>query len=533
FSGTAFSSYVPHTVRGKETKQCTDCHLSEKNDNNAWMANLLLHGSNSVNHIGRYAYVAIEHGFEAVQVAERDEPSAVIGSYLHKLAYPDLYQGHVERGRKLKVAHEHPGKTLNVQLRGEYLYAAEGPRGLWIYDVANVDNKGFSERIVTAPVSPLGQRFYMNTKYCTSVAAPSTMTIDPSRTQIPANQEQQIHPLYNYLYVTDKHEGLVVVGPVTTLFDGNPTNNFLKRAATWNPNGLLKGANNIQVAGNYAYITCDSGLVIVNIDDPKKPKLAAHIGEPALRKPTSVAIQFRYAFVTDADGLKVLDVTFPEKAKAVPGATVPFHHAKDVYVSRTYAYVAAGEQGLGIVDVENPEQPKLDQLFNAGGEMNDAHAVKVAMTNNSMFAYVADGKNGLRVVQLASPGDTPGIYGYSPRPSPQLIATFETAGPALAVSEGLDRDRAVDESGNQLAVLGRRGARPFNLIEQRAMYLLNGGTGPLFKVSNDPPSPPQEPAPAESAMRLPSVAWSDAAIVIPFAGLALLWRQRRRRRRET
>ena len=39
---------------------------------------------------------------------------------------------------------------------------------------------------------------------------------------------------------------------------------------------------------------------------------------------------------------------------------------------------------------------------------------------------------------------------------------------------GLDRDRAVDESGNQIGVFGRVGARPLNGAEQRRMYLRNG-----------------------------------------------------------
>ncbi|HWN98349.1 MAG TPA: hypothetical protein VNS63_03660, partial [Blastocatellia bacterium] len=47
-------------------------------------------------------------------------------------------------------------------------------------------------------------------------------------------------------------------------------------------------------------------------------------------------------------------------------------------------------------------------------------------------------------------------------------------GPALAVSEGLDRDRAVDESGNQLTVFGRRGARPLNFTEMLRMYMIGG-----------------------------------------------------------
>ena len=68
-----------------------------------------------------------------------------------------------------------------MQIRGEYLYAAMGKGGFRIYDIANIDNKNFSEKITTAPVSPLGQRFYVKTKYATAVGSPSTLAIDPLR----------------------------------------------------------------------------------------------------------------------------------------------------------------------------------------------------------------------------------------------------------------------------------------------------------------------------------------------------------------
>ncbi len=148
--------------------------------------------------------------------------------------------------------------------------------------------------------------------------------------------------------------------------------------------------------------------------------------------------------------------------------------ARNIYVARTYAYVSAGKQGVAIVDIEHPEQPKLDQVFNANGVMNDVNDVKLGMVSSELFAYVADGKNGLRVLQLFSPTDNPNFAGFSPRPTPKLIASRHTAGPALAISKGIDRDRGVDESGNQIAVLGRRGARPFNLQEMQRMYLRNG-----------------------------------------------------------
>jgi hypothetical protein len=199
-----------------------------------------------------------------------------------------------------------------------------------------------------------------------------------------------------------------------------------------------------------------------------------------------VAIQFRYGFVVDEDGLKVVDVTVPEQAKLVEGAFVPLADAHDVYVARTYAYVANGKDGIAIVDVEQPERPQLDQTYNAAGQLNDVHQVKIAMTNASLFAYVADGKNGLRILQLTSPETMPEYAGFSPRPRPELIATFKSKGDALAISKGLDRDRAVDESGNQISVFGRRGARPFNYEEILRMLRTHDGKGDWFRVNDKP-----------------------------------------------
>src|SRR5207302_800201 len=199
---------------------------------------------------------------------EGEEPQAVIGSSLHRLAYPSRHAEHGKGGGVLPEAHHHRGRdvldvfgrdeVLSIQLRGEYLYTANGPGGFRAYDVAQIDQKGFSERLVTAPVSPLGQRLYVKTRFATAVASPTTLAVDPTRTQRPENQEQKIHPLYAYLYVSDRHEGLVVIGNradsphragVATLLDGDPTNNFLERAATFNPDGRLAGAVNLTLAG--------------------------------------------------------------------------------------------------------------------------------------------------------------------------------------------------------------------------------------------------------------------------------------------
>jgi len=185
----------------------------------------------------------------------------------------------------------------------------------------------------------------------------------------------------------------------------------------------------------------------------------------------ATALQFRYLFVTDATGLQVIDVTDPAHPHLIEGNRIALEDAQRVYVARTFAYVAAKRQGLAIIDVERPESMKLAQLFDAGGTLHDARDVVVASTNASLFAYVADGTGGLKVLQLTSPASQPKFYGFSPDPKPELIAGYATGSAALALSKGLDRDRAVDETGHQIAVFGRRGAGALTSEETRLLYL--------------------------------------------------------------
>ncbi len=495
FSSQAFAPHFPHTVRTTETKTCTDCHVSAKEDNNAIMAQLLLLGTNNVNFVGMNAWTGLQGGFEAVRVTEWDEPQAVIGSYLQKNAYPDWYRLHVEQnGRELKnwtrgarFDKKFSGETnatemfRNVtqgtrdavnclQLRGEYMFVAEGSGGFRVYDVASIANKGFSNPIVSAPFSPLGQNATIKSKNATCMALATDQPINPlrnTREMRELNQEQAFHPIYNYAVITDADEGLILTD-ITTMADGEFRNNFLKRAVTWNPDNVLSGARHVTLAGHFAYITAKIGLVVVDLDDPLNPKLTATI---PLTDARASAVQFRYLWVTDAEGLKLFDVTDLATPVAVPSATLPLNDAHRIYVARTYAYVAGGSEGLVIVNVTKPLAPVVYKKETFGGTMNDVRDVVVGATNASFFAYVADGRNGMKVVQLTSPESQRNFYGYSPPPMPELIAWARTPSPALAMSKGLDRDRAVDESGNQIAVFGRVGSRPFTRSEMEKLFL--------------------------------------------------------------
>lgn len=177
-----------------------------------------------------------------------------------------------------------------------------------MFDIAFIDNKGFSERITTAHFSPLGQQCYVKTKCALAVAAPTTLAPDPTRVQHPENQEPAIAALY-----------------------GNPTNNFLHREVTFNPDGLLRGARALSIIGNYAYVCCNAGLVVVSLEEPKRPFVMAVVDEEFFHH--SVQAQFRYAFVGDQDGLKVLDIT--DLAHPVPTAKLEIEDVHNIYVART------------------------------------------------------------------------------------------------------------------------------------------------------------------------------------------------------
>src|SRR5690606_65828 len=304
YSGQAFNPHFAHTTSSVgTTKNCTDCHLSAQNDNHAWLTQLLGFGTGTANFFGRYAYVATgTAGVEAVVWTERDEPQAAIGSNLHRLAYPDNHRVHHEtHGGNLQEAYHHPGADiLDLTLRGEYLYLANGPRGFEVFDVANIDNNGFSERFVSAPVPPLGQSLRAKPRYATSVILPSTLGIDPLRIRNPENEEQPISLTYGFVYVTDKYEGLVTV-MVGTLLDGDPKNNFFRDEdiTRFNPDGLLDGATHGYLAGDHLYVTCTAGLVVINVADPTAPRIVGQAPAGTLNQPRKIAFQYLHAFVTD------------------------------------------------------------------------------------------------------------------------------------------------------------------------------------------------------------------------------------------
>jgi len=287
-----------------------------------------------------------------------------------------------------------------------------------------------------------------------------------------------MHPIYSYAVVTDAEEGVILVN-VETFADGEARNNFLRRAITFNPDGRLTGARHVTLAGTVAYISTDAGIVVLDLDVPTSPRIASFIPISGAR---STAVQFRYLYAAAPGGVRVYDITAPLTPIARPGGTIPAADPHRIYLARTYAYIAAGREGLLIADIEKPLTPRIYARIGAESGVRDARDVVIGSTNASLFAYLADGEAGFKVFQLTSPSSQPNFYGFSPEPKPELIAWRRTRQPALSVSRGLDRDRAVDETGHQIAVFGRLGSRPFNRGEMEGLF--RTGDGRIYRVDD-------------------------------------------------
>ena len=85
---------------------------------------------------------------------------------------------------------------------------------------------------------------------------------------------------------------------------------------------------------------------------PLKPSWSRDV---PLNDARASALQFRYLFVTDARRPEGDRCHRSEGAASRAEQHDPLGDAQRVFVARTYAYVAAGKDGLVIVDVEKPE----------------------------------------------------------------------------------------------------------------------------------------------------------------------------------
>ena len=315
-----------------------------------------------------------------------------------------------------------------LQNRGEYMFVAQGSGGFRVYDIASIANKGFSERIITAPFSPLGQDTHVAIaqRHLHGAADQPADPAGPQRrdgrdaarrspTARPSPCSRRIRSSAStrstdYAVVTDAEEGLILVN-VDTLADGEARNNLpaprqlrqrrqcleRERRADRRPAHHARAAI-MPISPPMPAWSC------VDLDDPLAPRVTATV---PLNDARASALQFRYLWVTDADGLKLFDVTHMDQPVAVPSADGAVRR-RAPRLSRPHLCLCRRRRRGPGHRQRHPAGAARRLLADAevgllAGQTPDTQDVIVASTNASLFAYVADGRNGMKVLQLTSP----------------------------------------------------------------------------------------------------------------------------------
>lgn len=161
------------------------------------------------------------------------------------------------------------------------------------------------------------------------------------------------------------------------------------------------------VQGNYAYVGEGRNLLVLDVSTPSSPSRVGKVTLPGVVM--DVALLGQYAYVAALEGgLQVVNISNPT-APSICGfySTTNRPWAEGIAILGGLAYVADDNAGLEIFDLGNPVVPTLLSSTNCG----DGVAVKVKATSGGVFAYVSTG-GGLSVLDVSQPS-SPTLLGQT------------------------------------------------------------------------------------------------------------------------
>lgn len=163
----------------------------------------------------------------------------------------------------------------------------------------------------------------------------------------------------------------------------------------------VEGANDIALAGDYAYLTGqETCLQVIDVKDPTKPKLVNNCGTNAWGRGVLLLGDHAYVARTQAEGLQVYDVSNPTNPVYVSGISNS-GWAYGVHVTGNRAYMAAGLNGLLMYDVSDPAHPAA--YLGTFSSMNRPALGACGVRVVGDYAYVADDDQGLQVINVSDP----------------------------------------------------------------------------------------------------------------------------------
>jgi hypothetical protein len=172
---------------------------------------------------------------------------------------------------------------------------------------------------------------------------------------------------------------------------------------------LWAGMEDVVIAGDYACCATTNGLMIIDFSDFAEPAYVSKVYFQTGASDVCASADNAYVFLAiGSDGLGVVDISDPNNPFII-GTYNADDWVSSIYLSENYVYLAAGQAGLKIFDISDPANPSL-----VGGCFSLFGASGVVVSGN--YAYLADGMAGITVVDVSDP-TSPTIVGNYDSPS--------------------------------------------------------------------------------------------------------------------
>jgi parallel beta-helix repeat protein len=273
----------------------------------------------------------------------------------------------------------------SVEVAGNYAYVAAGFNGVRVYSLSNP----------THPVevgSFLADGLFFSLKLSGNRLYAGTMISSPEKGVYVLDISDPAHP-QQIGYYSDLAEcwGIDVAGNTVYVVDAG----VLKVLDFSNPPNLnLVGSypmpsGGLTVRDGLAYVS--QGGAGVNIYDVSNPAAISHVGSFISTNGFSsgpVRLAGNYAYISENWGLRILNVTDPANPTEV--SYTPTHEGTNwLALSGSRVYVSEGSYGFSIYDVSNPAAP---QLLNQTGVLGAVQAL--ALDGGRLIT--ASGEGGLQ-----------------------------------------------------------------------------------------------------------------------------------------
>jgi hypothetical protein len=270
--------------------------------------------------LGNKAYVALRYGGMAViDVSDPERPVRLGGC-------------------------DTPGVAYSIGVAGNYAYMVDSDQGLHVIDISNPSDcvsmgafptGGWAEDIVVEGNYAYIGDWVLGLEVFEVSNPTNCVRVGGYRFPRPDGVVARTRALTkagNFVYVANLGGGMDI------MHVSNPTNCAWVR----NYDFARRWVHDVAVAGNYAYVGYDHGLVVIDVTDPRN---SVRVGGLGMGPVSGLSVTGKYLYAKSVSHFQVFDVGNPTNFVSL-GTYRVSHTFRNLTASDTRIYIANGTQGL-------------------------------------------------------------------------------------------------------------------------------------------------------------------------------------------